>query len=300
MWRRVVGNDDDNPVWLHIDELNPMSRLRSVLLNDAVDSPFRVNFSRDLLRSVIASQRCASHILIGSTTMQEVVLELERDCVDILPRDVVVHTTFDQRVYDLCEQFASAIDDWPMMRRSMRASLVGGRCNWDVGPFHCYVHLLSKPDTHSFDWHSRPMRDMAQALACLIEQTQRNISSPRDLDELFKELERSKYGPFWWLAMDGYSDEKSSLVNLLLNDSPNGKTCRDWLKRQHQCIPNIAQMIYESPRIRHMLDQTLKVHRMRIVDGDTDHRYLMMPTMWVFDEPPHRRGTRCLFRIDVH
>lgn len=299
MWKRVVGNDDERELWLHIDELNPTSHLRSILVNDCIATPLRVNISRDLLRSVVASQRCGRHIAVGEAKIEELVLELERDCVDIYPHDVVAQTSYEQRVYDMCEQFASAMAEWPMMRRSMHASLVGGSCYWDVGPLHCYVQLLSKPENYSSEFESRPLREMLQTFAYLMERTNTRIDNAREVDDLFRQLENGKHGPFWWLALDGgKSAKKSSLCGIITGDSPNAQRCQRWLQIQHRRIPNIAHLVSDSPRIRRMVEYTFKKRGMHLVDAGIEHRYLMMPTMWVFNEP-YRHATTHRFRIDV-
>ena len=79
---KICGNDDPRSIYVDPEDLHPQSRLKRVInsVSDHVDIIW--GCPRDTLISLIASQRYNKLIKRGETTYNEVILELDTDCVD--------------------------------------------------------------------------------------------------------------------------------------------------------------------------------------------------------------------------
>ena len=79
---KICGDDDPRSIYVDPEDLHPQSRLKRVInsVSDHVDIIW--GCPRDTLISLIASQRYNKLIKRGETTYNEVILELDTDCVD--------------------------------------------------------------------------------------------------------------------------------------------------------------------------------------------------------------------------
>ena len=143
----VLGNDDDRPIYVHLGELYPTSRTRQILMRDARCSDpggaHRVTCSRDVLRSLIATQRMGLLLCKGGVSECELRAEMQRDCVDVAPFSL--HNDAYVTMAQKCEQLAIAIADWGRLRGSMKATLAGGQADYACGPTFCFLRLACKP-----------------------------------------------------------------------------------------------------------------------------------------------------------
>ena len=109
----VYGNDEPHPIYVDAEELHPQSRLKQVIVSST--DMIMWGCSRATLISLIASQRHNRVIARGQVTHEEVMLELERDCVDI-----VAHIPpCDSQLARICRQLVDSILEWPSLQYGM-------------------------------------------------------------------------------------------------------------------------------------------------------------------------------------
>lgn len=202
---RVYGNDDDRPIVVIVDEMNPMSRLRRTIEIDQCEE-IRYGCSRDCLRSLVASQRCGRAVLKGDVTREELDAEMDRDCVTL-----VCHPNAPEEVRDVCCHMVHAIASWPRLMLGMAGHLEGRNTEWESGPVHCVIEFISKPSPRSFV--ERPLSTLIHALVCwLMEAT--NDNGTLDFAEVCTRVSRKavtdmlRLDPFWHVRFD--DDQRSS------------------------------------------------------------------------------------------
>ena len=131
----------------HLGELYATSRTRQILMRDARCSDpggaHRFTCSRDVLRSLIATQRMGLLLCKGGVSECELRAEMQRDCVDVAPFSL--HNDAYVTMAQKCEQLAIAIADWGRLRGSMKATLAGGQADYACGPTFCFLRLACKP-----------------------------------------------------------------------------------------------------------------------------------------------------------
>lgn len=165
----VLAIDDGRPIRVDPQELHPRSRLRFSLTDPhrAAAGPLRFGASADTLRSLVASQRHHRLVLTGSTTEEELRVELERDCVSVPPMPVFSADGEETlaRLAAHCDDVAVALLNWPRLRRSMHGSVRGVNIRpvWTCGATFFWVQFPRKPLLR--DCRSRPLSDML-AIEC--------------------------------------------------------------------------------------------------------------------------------------
>lgn len=141
---------DDAVVWLIVDELHPMSRMRRVF-ETSRDTLQYVNVSRDTLRSMVASQRHNKLLTKGDCSEDELRLELSRDCVDICCEWSIDPSEDVQSVVAIARELVRSLLSWPRLRLSLRGIVKGAISEWNSGPLHIDVCLAKKLVPTSFD-----------------------------------------------------------------------------------------------------------------------------------------------------
>lgn len=208
----LIGNDDSRPIRVHIDDLHPASRIRGILVND--EKPILLcNVSRDVIRSLVASQRHNLLLTKGDVDVDELRAELERDCVSIVPQELVVN----HPIAPFCEKIAHVIDDWPRMNHCMRGSLHGKHPQWMTGPTHCLLHFPRKPPERQ--WDDRPLSGLLRM--CLKWHFRQNKAAPRTLESVrhgfcFATLRWTvaERGVFWHALYDDASEHTRDTADI--------------------------------------------------------------------------------------
>lgn len=120
----VLGNDDERPVHVAIDELHPRSRLRLALADAATRNiTLRLGCSRDALRSLVASERHGALLPQGRTSLEELRAELARDCADdLLPPPSAPSHPLQSWIGALCDELAAGLVAHPELQRQTDCS----------------------------------------------------------------------------------------------------------------------------------------------------------------------------------
>lgn len=146
-WVAVYANDSDEVLWLVVDDMHPASRIRRTIESNAHKSSFHfVNVSRDTMRSIVASQRHNALLPKGDCDERELRLELDRDCVDVVPH-LLTHDSADVRhVVALARQLVSVLLSWPRLYESTHTMEAGNTSDWHCGPLHFDLCFAIKTD----------------------------------------------------------------------------------------------------------------------------------------------------------
>jgi hypothetical protein len=115
---RVRPNDSRWSISVHVDNLHPSSRLRSILEREVIArraSRYRADVGRNVLISLVASYRHNVLLPKEGLTEEELVLEVERDCVTLCAEPSVCS----DQTRALCEHVAASIARWQRMRSAM-------------------------------------------------------------------------------------------------------------------------------------------------------------------------------------
>lgn len=313
MKRRIVHvlpNDDDRVVRLHVDDLHPSSRLRRSLEHDILDmEPARqdghadvinVNTSRDTLLSLVASQRHNLILVKGDTTPEELEAELQRDCVDIVPKmsPSAEHALVSEDIRALCDHIADAIAHWPRLRESMKLTTCASE--WSTSTTAAVIQLAFKPSRQT-SLGDRTLRDPCYHLlnAMTNEGIDLHSLSHSDLLKSFSlHLEKvSQRGPFW----SSYTDESKEILsprlrdlaeNLFLQESSSIRLpIREVMRNFHARAPNIGKLFatFSSDSftpVRQCLGAALEARGFRIqrwmqsTDVEDGILPITFPTMW--------------------
>ncbi len=294
-WVKLLGNDDERPVYTHLDELHPSSRIRGIFVHDRPDV-LRVNCSRDMIRSLVASQRHLRPLCQGQTNFDELLLELERDCVTLVP-----NTSFqcaeEAPVWALANHLVLAMKNWPLLNHSFNAHLRGMSTEWLAGPLHCHIQFANKP---SLDKNNRrPMQDMIYLVLCQLLKT-KSFEEARqtNVDEkLLQSWNGDIYGPFWWITIDTGKRNHQNLIDGIVNNHDD-----DWNKqflksvsRHHSKIPDISRVFRYGTRPFEILKITMAKYGYGLSESP-ECVPLILPTMWKVDNYVNR-GQKLLLQI---
>ena len=195
----MYGNDRDDAVWLIVDELHPMSRMRRVF-ETSRDTLQYVNVSRDTLRSMVASQRHNTLLTKGDCSEDELRLELSRDCVDICLEWSIDSSEDVQSVVALARELVRSLLSWPRLRTSLRSMVHGGVSEWNSAPLHFDVCLSKKLIPTSVD--------LMTLLHCVVAFAFAHGAFP-------KEAMRSAK---WWLVSENFDAVKSAVWERVARD----------------------------------------------------------------------------------
>lgn len=285
---RVLGNDDDRPVMVVVEELHPNSRLKSVIEHDLPDQ-LEVGCSRDCLRSLIASERCGRAVLKGDTTIVELTAELDRDCVSLCSS---IHAP--SSVTFLCESLANSLASWPRMIGGMDAHMMGVKTEWDSGPMHCVIRFVSKPTLKSA--HERPLGSLLHALIKWMFE----LTDERSADKILKWIKREQVdqllesNPFWFVQYDDnrrLSRDVKGVADEIRERSDNGD---EWCTKIVEKLQHFHNRMVDLTRLFHdknavgieMLKEALHAHRLQLSIHEHYHSSfppLIFPTAWCID-----------------
>ena len=209
----VFGNDDDRCVYVDPEELHPQSRLKSIITREQWSQGIRWGCSRETLICFISSQRYNQIITRGPITQEEVIAELDRDCIDIglsIP-------TCDDELKRVCQKLVRHILEWPLLRKSMERTLKGGFT--DISCSHSFfymsfpkkVYLAKRPIASMLE--ERPVKEIMMYLSMEIAQWSEYDHNWNDAElisflkslnaeKVIDKLTDSGEDPFWFTSYD--------------------------------------------------------------------------------------------------
>ena len=240
---RLYGNDDRRAVYAHVDELHPRSRLRATIHYDRVTKLY-CNVGRDVLRSLVASQRHNQLLIKGDATAEELLLELQRDCVDIVRYGDVndVHLPIGL----LCTRIASAIVSWPRLLQGMR-DLSMPR-DYSVGPTHAIVRIGSKPNIERIRQYK--CRELVHAFcACHEGSSFDDIKSTFSRVKLHTWLQEQPV--FWFNDYDTCARSTSALHAAVVQDLDFLEMLNDEMRRHAHQWPEMDAIFARFSETRH-------------------------------------------------
>ena len=284
---RLYGNDDRRPVRAHIDELHPLSRLRATIYHDR-KTKLHCNVSRDVIRSIIASHRHNRLLIKGDVTVEELTLELDRDCVDIVRRQV----DSDLPIARLCTRLANAIVSWPRMLRSMHNSDFA--YDYSIGPTHAFVRFGRKPHFEQDIARNRPCKELVRAFCAF----HRHMTMVQ-MKGLFQRHKLRAWldgqPAFWFNDQDCGTVSINSLHRAMLQDAEFLEILLDELQRHWHTCPHLDAIFERFDETRHapaldMLFDAIgklgwSVTRSSI--AETRKHPLVFPTAWVTTPRQH-------------
>ena len=291
----LYGNDDSRPIRVAVDDLHPSSRIRCTLLGDDVPV-LHCGVSRDMIRSLIASQRHSKLFCIGTVAQDELCAELDRDCVTVARSGAFYAAETETRRF--CEQVASALAGWPLMWRCMAGTLQGYHSEYDVGPMHCCVGFYTK---HV----AEPLVDSRMLLVCcarfaaqflVVEEPIPEMHELSTVQSFFDMLVAE--GPLWhvpfdmrnpapvavaWAALITRREQEREHGQVALQ--PAADTSDGWyhafacrVREQHDAMPDL-HCVFGSNRELHILDQSLRAGGMCIREHEQPCRALPFPAV---------------------
>ena len=282
----ILGNDDDRLVRIDFEDLHPNSRLKAVLTHRCDASPLRVNISRDALRSMISSQRLGVLIVKGDATHDEVVGELDRDCVDLVPAQFSCRGNDTQILMDLAERIVCAVVDWPIFGTTSFNGLNGQRCDWYGSIAHRYIRFCPKPK-----FTSPSDECIRQLLRMWCRRFLTSHSMPSSVQELERVVELDDdEDVFWFFQYDTLKRcrKMNDMESMILEEAPESSFATALMKHlthMHKCIPDVVKVFGCSPLHGvEFLNRAFFNKGWKVVSNDPLTAYvkpLMVPTMWI-------------------
>lgn len=241
---RLYGNDDPRPIRVHVDDLHPLSRIRAIVHQDRKNK-LHCNVSRDILRSMVASQRHNRLLPTGEATVEELRLELERDCITIHRR----YVADGHPVAHLCASLAEALVNWPRLLMGMKH--MAAPCDYSVGPTHAIVRLARKAPFEANHHMNRVCKELVRAFCVShghldFETVRRGFSR----DKLRAWL---KQQPFFWYNLydDGTTDRPHTLHTLVCDDDDFLQVLMDELGRHWRTLPELDKIFERFDETEH-------------------------------------------------
>jgi hypothetical protein len=99
--------------------------------------------------------------LKGDAKEEELLAELDRDCVDV----VLEMPMADRAIVWMCESLVNALVEWPLLTRSMENVSKGGYCDWTCSQSFFYMTLPPKIYSRNQPIGQRPLKDMSMYLS---------------------------------------------------------------------------------------------------------------------------------------
>ena len=231
---RLYGNDDPRPVYAHPDDLHPHSRMRATIHHDR-KTKLRCNIARDVLRSMVASQRHNRLLTTGEATLEELVLELGRDCITIVHRPIEAS----HPVAHLCRSLADALVTWPRMLFSMKH--IGAPCDYSVGPTHAVIRIGRKARYQPNLERNRPCKELVRAFcACHEAKTLDEVKRLFSRDALRAWLKQQPL--FWYNRYDNGKASAHPLHAAVCEDASFVDVLMDELGRYWHACPELDRV----------------------------------------------------------
>jgi hypothetical protein len=139
---RVFPNDSKRCIYVETEDLHPSSVLKMTITKDQ-RKRIRVNVSRNVLASLVASYRHNILLLKGKVSVDELILEMNRDCVTIEP--IGADSLNCKDVRHLCETVVSDIVTWDRMLNGMSSLRRGCTPEWTTTSSRVIIQFASKP-----------------------------------------------------------------------------------------------------------------------------------------------------------
>lgn len=240
------ANDSATGVRVHIDDLQPMSRMRCAIIEDKL-SEFECGFSKDVLLSILATYRNNRLILKPGASRLEVLLEIDRDCVVLR---LASHHPLEQMTQRICDALASGIHEWPMLWRSFETSLTGGRSDFFCTALHCYIEFPSKPVV---DWtrDSKLRQSFTDHVYAHMIETECNCQTVEELKVSHPDG-LTLLPTFWWLkhdkgtVYDRSAPMKAFYIHIFSATNDDDMWCskmRATMQREYSRIPDVSRIL---------------------------------------------------------
>lgn len=277
---RLYGNDDRRSIKVSIDDLHPASRIRATIQYDKKKKLF-CNVSRDVIRSMVASQRHNRLLIKGDVTIEELTLELSRDCVS-----VITHQVDDTLpIFKLCARVAEAITTWPRLKRSMGNPNISS--DYSVGPTHAILRIGRKPVFEGYLNQSRPCRELLRAFCKMNAGLSfANVKTMFPKEELRVWL--SKQPLFWFNDYDDGEMFVSALHDDIKRDAEFTEVLVNEFKRHFHSYPNLDAVFERFGDHQHAVAVDIlfaALERLgwsvRRISAETRKHAVVFPTAWV-------------------
>lgn len=312
---KICGNDDPRSIYVDSEDLHPQSRLKRVInsVSDHVDIIW--GCPRDTLISLIASQRYNKLIKRGETTYNEVILELDRDCVDIGPE---LPDCCEPELLNLCTNMVRYILQWPLLKRSMGQSLRGGCSEFTCGHSFFYMVFPRKPSFQNSNslsgvLNERPIREMIMYVSMEIatwSNLPRLVGLPDEqisqkskieyylrnlkVEECISKITKGGKDPLWFMKYDvgnmTAENIKSgiALVHSAIQRLSDQNHIQNLLRKLNDGIPNLELIFHAAPLKsleQKILEYALHSHGYEIVWNLSNATHsnihpISFPTIW--------------------
>lgn len=317
--RVLLRSNDRRVVRVEVGELHPSSRIRNAIERDVLPRGKRVlcvNASADVLLSLIASQRLNSVVCKPGVSHDEVVLELDRDCVDV-PFCAL-------RDDDVVVQAADALMRFWRLERVPGTLARGRTTDWFTTPSTVLVQFAPKPARADLRQRCGD-KLLFYFVACLHEETDfatavGDEARAQTVSRLSTELTAR---PFWHVRYDeamhgsGAAAERwvedvvsmCGRVKRMDEDDPCATAIRRALRRLHAaepalhqvfaCLPGTSELSAEQRRFNQVLRRKYNARVVHWCSHASDAVPLVFPTHFLraFLKPELYRGPTCLVEL---
>lgn len=177
--------------------------------------------------------------------MEELRLELERDCITIHRR----HVADSHPVACLCARLADALVNWPRLRMSMKH--MAAPCDYSVGPTHAIVRIANKAPFEANLRKNRVCKELVRAFCVCHELLDlQQVKSDFSRDKLRAWL---KQQPLFWYNLydDGTTDRPHTLHTLVCRDIDFLQVLMDELGRYWRTLPELDKVFERFDEIQH-------------------------------------------------
>ena len=297
----VYGNDDDRCVWVDPEDLHPQSRLKTVIVRNGGES-VRWGCSRETLICLIASQRYNRIITRGLITQEEIVAEIDRDCID-----VGVHVPVcDDILLRMCKKLVFHIVRWPLLKVSMQKALGGGAT--DIACSHSFFYLtfprkifIGRRDLQNIR-DERPVKELTMYLSMEIAQweeydktwsAEQLATFLRNLDanDVIRRITGNGEDPFWFAKYDWGNSTHMRIdarifhaIRSVLNET----NIRNLLSKLNDEIPNLEAIFRATPLQsleQKVLESTFHENGLELywnlMNSNLSLRPVRFPTIWL-------------------
>lgn len=298
---RVFGNDSKRCIYVDPEELHPQSRLKNIMTT-STSRKIAWGCPRDTVLSIVASQRYNKLITKGQTTEEELLLELDRDCVDIELELPCTHP----KLISIIKNLVEAILEWPLLKRSMELSLRGVASEWTCGNSFFYLFFPRKIYISNLTIsNTRPVKELMMYLSMEISSWEeyiadwsadevRNFLVNINTDKVLSNITDRGENPFWFMKYDNgrhteckMNSSALKIYNELQEIVRTDKKVQLILRKLNDTIPNLEMLLHNTPL--KSMEQKILEH-MFMKKGYAIHwicdltfnsfRPITFPTMW--------------------
>ena len=248
----LYGNDSNHCLKIDVNDLHPASRLRSIIEKDYLSKKKKkmtVNIDKNMLKSLVASYRHNKFICKGDTSYEELIHELDRDCVSLTtPINVTNEICY------LCEYIATDISNWQRMNFGMSQLVNGCKTEWCSSSSACLIQFATKPKLECKRWQSSTLQLLKGICMYILERTPSDIKDDTtdDTEKLYKHcisnVEVAKQCRTVHFMMNECRCSKKSLLNNLISyivaisATPQNNPLVNFTFSLFTSLPNVSQI----------------------------------------------------------